>query len=370
MSNESDDQKQLPQDPQADTPVGEAPGAETPDDVVAADDAADQPDVDDAAEESAQSSGLNIEPPFRPTVGADLPPVGEETEETADTAATSGPSEDDAPPIEPPAPPPPFEPQYDAPYAPIHHRLMRRPEGKVIAGVCSGLGTYTNTDPVLWRIGFVVFGLTSVGVLAYIVAWLVMPEARRGEPLPERPPHEAAQITRWAAIGAIILGCWVIFRGFFHFGGGWFWGLLLIGIGLAVWGRDLTGYSRPPRRPRPTTPPTMRATYIGGQAVQQTSTSQPSATSRFGDAPTPPANPATPSASAWPGGRPDSARDTAPTASTPTMRGAAKDVWQGMARNVSAHATPVPPTRPPIDWTRQPPRPAPRRREPSYLGRL
>jgi phage shock protein PspC (stress-responsive transcriptional regulator) len=352
MSNEKDDQQHDQHDeaPEATTPANgngdlELPapapeGAEGPDERR---EASGELDLHLRGDDAEPDSASNFADDEAPDPGEALP--GEALP-------------DDALADEPPPPPyePPFEPPYEPPFepyeprAPLHHRLMRRPEGKVVAGVCSGLGAYTNTDPVLWRIGFVVFGLTSVGVLAYIVAWLVMPEARRGEPLPERPPHEAAQITRWAAIAAIILGCWVIFRGFFHIGGGWFWGLLLIGIGVAVWGRDFTSYRHPSPPSRPTTPPTTRATYVGGQAVRQTAATEPSATSR-GDVPTPPANPATSStgsASAWPGPRSPGPR---PDAGAPT--------------------TPLPPTRPPWETTRNLARPRPpRRRESSYLGRL
>jgi phage shock protein PspC (stress-responsive transcriptional regulator) len=363
MSNETDDPQQDMQDPAPEAITPEHAGSDTPQPT---DDGGDlelpAPEGAEGAEGADGAEGAEGAEPSRSSATGELDLHLRGDDVPRDDVPDIGDAilddvvgdEPDA--VEPPPPyEPPFEPYEDeAPRAPLHHRLMRRPEGKVIAGVCSGLGAYTNTDPVLWRIGFVVFGLTSVGVLAYIVAWLVMPEARRGEPMPDRPPHEAAQITRWAAIGAIILGCWVLFRGFFHIGGGWFWGLLLIGIGLAVWGRDLTGYRHHPSPPwRPPTPPTMRATYIGGQAVQQTPATEPSAASRFGDVPTPPANPATPSASsapAWPGPRTPGTRSTG---------------------SPPGPTTPLPPTRPPWEPTRDYPRGRPpRRRESSYLGRL
>lgn len=44
-----------------------------------------------------------------------------------------------------------------------------------LAGVCAGIGDYTNSDPTLWRIGFVVATLLGFGlpVIAYIVIALV-----------------------------------------------------------------------------------------------------------------------------------------------------------------------------------------------------
>ena len=56
-------------------------------------------------------------------------------------------------------------------------RLRRSRTDKVIAGVCGGVGQYFNIDPViiriLWLLSF--FG-AGAGLLAYIVAWLVIPE--------------------------------------------------------------------------------------------------------------------------------------------------------------------------------------------------
>lgn len=134
-------------------------------------------------------------------------------------------------------------------------RLVRRPEGKMIAGVCSGLGAYTGVDPVAWRIGFVVLTLVSGGlvILAYIVAWLVMPMAREGDPLPP-PPSDPTRFRRWIGIGAVVLGAVVLFRNTFQIHGSIFWGLLLIGIGLAFWGWELSGRNGAPRTPPPSVP--------------------------------------------------------------------------------------------------------------------
>lgn len=58
-------------------------------------------------------------------------------------------------------------------------RLYRSTTDKVIGGVCGGLGTYLNLDPVVVRILFVllaVFG--GSGVLVYIILWIVIPEQK------------------------------------------------------------------------------------------------------------------------------------------------------------------------------------------------
>jgi phage shock protein C len=57
-------------------------------------------------------------------------------------------------------------------------RLVRRREGKVLAGVCTGLADYFNIDVTLVRLAAVALVFVSgIGVPAYLVAWLVVPEA-------------------------------------------------------------------------------------------------------------------------------------------------------------------------------------------------
>jgi phage shock protein PspC (stress-responsive transcriptional regulator) len=55
-------------------------------------------------------------------------------------------------------------------------RLYRSYKNTVIGGVCGGLGEYLDTDPVLFRILFVVaFLVGGTGLLAYIILWIVIP---------------------------------------------------------------------------------------------------------------------------------------------------------------------------------------------------
>jgi len=56
-------------------------------------------------------------------------------------------------------------------------RLYRKPEGQIVAGVCTGLADYLGIDVTIIRLVFAaltVFGGT--GVLLYLIAWLVVPE--------------------------------------------------------------------------------------------------------------------------------------------------------------------------------------------------
>jgi phage shock protein PspC (stress-responsive transcriptional regulator) len=55
-------------------------------------------------------------------------------------------------------------------------RLYRSRTNRKIAGVCGGLGEYFNVDPVFIRIVWVVLILgAGVGLLAYLICWLVIP---------------------------------------------------------------------------------------------------------------------------------------------------------------------------------------------------
>lgn len=56
-------------------------------------------------------------------------------------------------------------------------RIFRSRKDRILGGVCGGLGAYLNIDPVLvrviWAVSLFVFG---TGFLAYIFAWILIPE--------------------------------------------------------------------------------------------------------------------------------------------------------------------------------------------------
>jgi len=77
-------------------------------------------------------------------------------------------------------------------YSALPKRLYRDPERKMIGGVCTGLGSYFNIDPVWVRVIFLVsIAVSGFGLLVYIILWIVVPEARttaerlemKGEPV-------------------------------------------------------------------------------------------------------------------------------------------------------------------------------------------
>jgi phage shock protein PspC (stress-responsive transcriptional regulator) len=58
--------------------------------------------------------------------------------------------------------------------------LYRSTTDRMIAGVCAGIGEYTNMDPTIVRLlAVLLFFLTGPGVIvAYIIMALIIPEAR------------------------------------------------------------------------------------------------------------------------------------------------------------------------------------------------
>ena len=60
----------------------------------------------------------------------------------------------------------------------MEKRLVRNVQDKKIAGVCAGLADYFDIDPTLVRALWIIFTLLGgSGVLAYIILWVIMPEA-------------------------------------------------------------------------------------------------------------------------------------------------------------------------------------------------
>jgi phage shock protein C len=61
-------------------------------------------------------------------------------------------------------------------YAMTTSQLARPRNGKMIAGVCAGLGNRFGVSTGLIRLAFVIFGLVGAGELVYIVLWILMPK--------------------------------------------------------------------------------------------------------------------------------------------------------------------------------------------------
>jgi len=53
----------------------------------------------------------------------------------------------------------------------------------MVAGVCGGIGEYFEVDPTLVRLIWVFFTLWGIfpGVLAYLIAWIVIPLGKQSD---------------------------------------------------------------------------------------------------------------------------------------------------------------------------------------------
>jgi phage shock protein C len=54
-------------------------------------------------------------------------------------------------------------------------KLYRSQRNKMICGVCGGIAEYINIDPTVVRLLWVIFSFFGMGILAYIIAAIVMP---------------------------------------------------------------------------------------------------------------------------------------------------------------------------------------------------
>lgn len=125
-------------------------------------------------------------------------------------------------------------------------RLYRSKSDRMIAGVCGGVAQYFGLDPILiriiWALAFFVGGS---GLIAYIVAWIVMPENPDAEINPEKKESKSDSTMIWGlvliAIGGMLLFHRMDWFGFYPHWGPWWFGdfdagmilpiiLILVGI--------------------------------------------------------------------------------------------------------------------------------------------
>ena len=116
-------------------------------------------------------------------------------------------------------------------------RLYRSRTERMIGGVAGGLATYLGVDPVIIRLAFVALAFAGVGVVAYIIGWVVIPEEPAGDAVATARPGTAsggqnARIIAGSvliAVGFMLLLDWLV-PSIDRF----FWPLALIGMGVAL----------------------------------------------------------------------------------------------------------------------------------------
>ncbi|HZD60908.1 MAG TPA: PspC domain-containing protein [Anaerolineae bacterium] len=135
-------------------------------------------------------------------------------------------------------------------------RLYRSRENRVIAGVAGGIGEYFGVDPTIIRLAWVFLTLLGgAGIIAYIVAWIIIPEWPAGKKEPEVPREVSGDVGLIIGLVLLGLGVWLLlnrldlipepFFVFLRILENAFWPTLLIIIGVfviiaATRGRGLT----------------------------------------------------------------------------------------------------------------------------------
>jgi phage shock protein C len=138
----------------------------------------------------------------------------------------------------PPEPDPGGPGEIPAPAAggPPGERLLRRSASdKVLAGVCGGLGRYLGVEPLLLRIAAVVLTLANgVGLIAYVVAWIAIPEERAGQPVAavRAPKQETGRLVLGGAL--VVLGLVLLLDRLVPDLQRLFWPLAVVAAGAAI----------------------------------------------------------------------------------------------------------------------------------------
>jgi phage shock protein C len=65
--------------------------------------------------------------------------------------------------------------------------LVRPTDGRMLAGVCAGIADYLGLDVTLVRVLWAVVALLTggAGLLAYLAAWIIIPDEGRKSSIPE-----------------------------------------------------------------------------------------------------------------------------------------------------------------------------------------
>lgn len=123
------------------------------------------------------------------------------------------------------------------------NHLFRSVKNRKIAGVAGGIGEYLEVDSAVVRLVWllaVLFG--GAGVLAYIIAWIVIPEEKTGVNdenfIKEKPISTGHKIELIGGINffgilLVVLGVFFLLKEFIPFGlTRYFWPLIIIGLGI------------------------------------------------------------------------------------------------------------------------------------------
>lgn len=119
-------------------------------------------------------------------------------------------------------------------------RLYRSRRDRVIGGVCGGLGEYFSMDPVILRVVWIAAVLLAgSGILAYLIAWILIPDSPVGYvQKPRKDSEDRPRVDSGKVLGVVLIVIallWMVYRfSFFPFiPWGWIWPLALVVLGVA-----------------------------------------------------------------------------------------------------------------------------------------
>lgn len=140
-------------------------------------------------------------------------------------------------------------------------RLYRSRTDTMVGGVAAGLAAYLNTDPTLVRIGWAILAIITngAGVLAYVVAWVLVPEEPAAaatavveqttdpvtgeqimpvattEPATTTEPRGDGRAGIVVGVGLVIVGVWFLLREYLpDIDWSLIWPLVIVGIGALI----------------------------------------------------------------------------------------------------------------------------------------
>ena len=131
------------------------------------------------------------------------------------------------------------------------NRTLTRSRNSMVGGVAAGVAEWINADPALVRIAWALLIPITGGaaLLAYIVAWVVLPEAppsapTEGEPVaegnaaapaPASRPIDQGRTQLLLGGGLVLVGLWFLLREYLpDIDWGFVWPLALVAAGLAI----------------------------------------------------------------------------------------------------------------------------------------
>jgi phage shock protein PspC (stress-responsive transcriptional regulator) len=122
---------------------------------------------------------------------------------------------------------------------PAPRALVRRPDRRLIAGVAGGLADATGSDPIWWRLGFVVLApVGGLGVLLYLLMWFIVPRADLPRSAGQRFVAHFPDAPSWFGLSMLVLGAALLANQIGLWSPPVAWAFVLIGLGVMLFRRE------------------------------------------------------------------------------------------------------------------------------------